>query len=209
MLGIISFVLWMNVFVILGKKLFGRSHTHKVAQSRARTLAEYLKALIKMPEKIMTSMCVLDFFDANAADIKPISEQEREKQPTSLIKRIIPSSSETPKPKDIDVGDGENTSWMLCNYFFPSSPLSSTAHLCQGPNFEVKPFFFFLFVSPLLLCLKIQNLDFKYYPLTHPTCDCLMSCQLQLWLLNNIGLLQVTPNKRKMSSPFKLEMFLT
>eukprot|EP01147_Barroeca_monosierra_P002792 gene2792-5637_t len=88
-----------------GKKLFGRSHTHKVAQSRARTLAEYLKALIKMPEKIMTSMCVLDFFDANAADIKPISEQEREKQPTSLIKRIIPSSSETPKPKDIDVGD--------------------------------------------------------------------------------------------------------
>ncbi|EGD82361.1 hypothetical protein PTSG_03026 [Salpingoeca rosetta] len=72
-----------------GKKLFGRSHTHKVAVSRARTLAEYLKALIKLPSKITTSSWVLEFFDAASTDIKPPSQGERERKPPSLLKRMI------------------------------------------------------------------------------------------------------------------------
>eukprot|EP00049_Salpingoeca_infusionum_P019404 m.361716 g.361716 ORF g.361716 m.361716 type:complete len:691 (+) comp19841_c0_seq1:154-2226(+) len=71
-----------------GKKMFGRSHTHKVAQSRAKPLEEYLKALIELPKKISQCDLVMDFLEANQLDIKPPGESEREKKPTSILKRL-------------------------------------------------------------------------------------------------------------------------
>ncbi|EDQ92597.1 uncharacterized protein MONBRDRAFT_17272 [Monosiga brevicollis MX1] len=61
-----------------GKKIFGRSHTHKVAQSRAKPIDEYLKVLISLPAELSRCDLALELFEATNTDIAPPSEQERE-----------------------------------------------------------------------------------------------------------------------------------
>eukprot|EP00055_Hartaetosiga_balthica_P010878 m.47770 g.47770 ORF g.47770 m.47770 type:complete len:729 (+) comp7358_c0_seq1:77-2263(+) len=88
-----------------GKKLFGRSHTHRVAQSRAKPLEEYLKSLILQPKKITKCSWVLEFFDATSTDIKPPSEEERERKPKPLLKKILSTDSPSTNDKEINIGD--------------------------------------------------------------------------------------------------------
>ena len=101
-----------------GKKLFGRSHTHKVAQSRAKALNEYLKVLVDLPDKISQSKHVVSFFEANELDIKPPSKEERDRRQTPLLQRVVTGGGgdkEERPSKEMVVGDGKHAlrSWLL------------------------------------------------------------------------------------------------
>eukprot|EP00040_Diaphanoeca_grandis_P026507 m.148622 g.148622 ORF g.148622 m.148622 type:complete len:742 (-) comp30610_c0_seq1:242-2467(-) len=54
-----------------GKKLIGRSQTHKVAEARSPLINEYVQSLVKLPQKLSRSPQVTNFFEPNDLDIKP------------------------------------------------------------------------------------------------------------------------------------------
>eukprot|EP00045_Choanoeca_perplexa_P015594 m.198012 g.198012 ORF g.198012 m.198012 type:complete len:768 (-) comp17035_c0_seq1:2262-4565(-) len=88
-----------------GKKLIGRSHTHKVAQSRVKPIDEYLKVLIELPEHISRCNIVMEFFEAQALDIQPPSQEERERKPEGMLKKMLGKDAEQEPAREIQVGD--------------------------------------------------------------------------------------------------------
>eukprot|EP00039_Didymoeca_costata_P028237 m.20433 g.20433 ORF g.20433 m.20433 type:complete len:719 (+) comp6846_c0_seq1:259-2415(+) len=71
-----------------GKKLFGRSSTHYVAEARAPLLSEYLTKLIACPDPLSKSRDLIGFFEPTDADLSP------EKEDTG-----------TKKAEEVSVGD--------------------------------------------------------------------------------------------------------
>jgi uncharacterized protein YgiM (DUF1202 family) len=62
-----------------GKKIFGRSHTRKVAMERKQPIDEYCRQLIRLPPKLSDSSFVIDFFEITEEDINPQKEKLEKK----------------------------------------------------------------------------------------------------------------------------------
>lgn len=60
-----------------GKKFFGRSHIREVALKRMTPIAEYCRAIVKLPRKISQSKEVVEFFDLEPDDIDPPKERKK------------------------------------------------------------------------------------------------------------------------------------
>jgi len=54
-----------------GKKLIGRSQTHKVAEARSPLINEYVQALVRLPSKFARSSQITDFFEPSDLDVRP------------------------------------------------------------------------------------------------------------------------------------------
>eukprot|EP00053_Salpingoeca_punica_P007241 m.66658 g.66658 ORF g.66658 m.66658 type:complete len:917 (-) comp14059_c0_seq1:167-2917(-) len=88
-----------------GKKLFGRSHTYRVAQSRCNLLDVYLKAMIQLPEKISRSQLVLDFLEAKKDDIRPPTQDERERKSQGMVAKLLGGDQSEEPVHDPQIGD--------------------------------------------------------------------------------------------------------
>ncbi|XP_062286641.1 SH3 and PX domain-containing protein 2A isoform X2 [Scomber scombrus] len=100
-----------------GKVLFRRSHIRDVAVRRLKHLDNYCKALLKLPTHITQSEEVLKFFETNAEDLNPPTEDcggsgKRKSgldasDPMLLEQYVVVGSYEKQEPAEISLQAGE------------------------------------------------------------------------------------------------------
>ncbi|XP_053188442.1 SH3 and PX domain-containing protein 2A-like isoform X1 [Scomber japonicus] len=100
-----------------GKVLFRRSHIRDVAVRRLKHLDNYCKALLKLPTHLSQSEEVLKFFETNAEDLNPPTEEcsgsgKRKSgldasDPMLLEQYVVVASYEKQEPAEISLQAGE------------------------------------------------------------------------------------------------------
>ncbi|XP_052248971.1 SH3 and PX domain-containing protein 2A-like isoform X2 [Dreissena polymorpha] len=81
-----------------GKKFFGRSHIREVALKRMGPIAEYCKAIVKLPRKISQCRDVFEFFELDPDDINP---------PKGRKQSVKAQKISNPKPVEVYLATSE------------------------------------------------------------------------------------------------------
>lgn len=112
-----------------GKKFLGRSHIREVALKRLGPIAEYCRALVKLPPKISQCREVLEFFEIEPEDISPPEGRKAPQNPNKISEpttlEVYKAVSEYQKQEkgeislhigmEVEVIEKTDTGWWFVN----------------------------------------------------------------------------------------------
>lgn len=101
-----------------GKHFFRRSHIRNVADQRAKHIAYYLEALLKLDPSIAQCEHVLKFFEPDADDLHPLSPEEYLRKPSKSKSRSQKGQTHASAAGEDDAADIEISSPMVLEQFY-------------------------------------------------------------------------------------------